>query len=191
MNRLPCVGISPVCLHSPWGYALLLLILLISLAPAAADEGYDWREQIDFGKPETWSEQQADLPDYPGPGSLVQVPGAPAGSSYRVLIDPTSISSGADGVVRYAVALESASGVYNTFYEGIRCMTRDFRVYAHGSEGRWQPMNDSDWHPIRNIGTGRYRHTLQRSYMCKPNMGTLSVREIVHRLRSATGSYYE
>ena len=75
---------------------------------------------------------------------------------------------GEDGVVRYVMVLRSPRGSENTFFEGIRCSTREWRSYAFGSsDGVWKSMVDQPWAPIADLGVQRYRERLYRYYFCR------------------------
>lgn len=130
-----------------------------------------------------WKEAQAPLPPAPRVADLIpiEVPGA----TLRYGVDPASVSLGADHVVRYVVVAASAAGAMNGSYEGIRCSTGDFRVYArYHADAGWSPASDIEW---RSLQDGRpFRHSLAvaRNGACMGHGANRSVAQILHDLRS-------
>jgi hypothetical protein len=90
-----------------------------------------------------FKEIEVALPSYPHePGLLEFQPRR--NSENRFYIDRNSVSIGSDRVVRFSVVIKSASGVLNTSYEGMRCKTSEYKVYAYGAEnGEWIKPRDS------------------------------------------------
>src|SRR5688572_21235992 len=89
------------------------------------------QEKYDFPDEKPWAEAEFTLPPYPKPGNLIQFVPALRSSS-RFYIDPDSISTGSDGVVRYTLVVRGAGGAENVSYEGMRCKTLEVRPYAYG-----------------------------------------------------------
>lgn len=117
--------------------AALALLPALAAAQYASDALYDWSEGEVPPAPE-WSTKgllDADLP----------------GRSVRVGIDPATITLDIKtGIVRYVAVARGISAV-NASYEGIRCSTGEWRVYArqmpgedwHPASGGWQAMLDA------------------------------------------------
>jgi len=81
-----------------------------------------------------------------------------AGSTLRFGVAPASISVGSDGIVRYVVVASSTTGAVNAMYEGIRCDTGQYKVYArHNPDSGWKPAKDAEW---RSLQEAMSRHTL-------------------------------
>ena len=125
----------------------LLLPVLAALAAHAAAQGNaqksEWeREQ----EKRDWREGAVKLPDFPKTEGLIEffVSGA---TNFRFFIDPASVARESDGVVRYTLVARSPSGYANISYEGIRCTTNSYKVYAYGNEGRWS-VKESEWRSI-------------------------------------------
>ncbi|MFN2308746.1 MAG: CNP1-like family protein [Gammaproteobacteria bacterium] len=156
------------------------LALLLPLGALAEDVGPS-RPFVERGP---WQEQALVLPPYPDGTSYLAVPVRVAGSRLELFIEPTSLTVGRDGVVRYVLLLRAPSGSENLFYEGIRCSARAWRTYAYGGNaGDWRLVEDRAWAPLRDLGVDRYRERLYRYYLCDPAMGNLSRTEILRRLR--------
>lgn len=67
-------------------------------------------------------------------------------------VDPASVTLGPDGVIRYVIVAQSASGALNAWYEGLRCTTAQVKTYAHwnpGPPGNGAPTPGAEW---RNLG---------------------------------------
>jgi len=81
-------------------------------------------------------------------------------------VDPDSIAVGKDGIVRYVVVGQSASGSVNGYYEGVRCKTAEVRVYArHAREGEWVPAQGS-WMPLHGSSVARHSLAIAREGAC-------------------------
>jgi hypothetical protein len=80
------------------------------------------------------------------------------GSTLRFGVAPASVAIGSDGIVRYVVVASSATGAVNAMYEGIRCDTGQYKVYArHNPDSGWKPTKDVEW---RSLEEAMSRHTL-------------------------------
>ena len=87
-------------------------------------------------------------------------------SANRFYVDRDSISVGADRVVRFSAVIKSASGALNTSYEGIRCKTSEYKIYAYGvKNGEWSNARDSRWRQIERSSVD-YHFTLYKDYFC-------------------------
>ena len=128
-----------------------------------------------------WTEGESKLPAYPKAEDLIEffVSGA---TSFRFFIDPASVLPGRDGVVRYALIARSPSGFANTSYEGIRCATNAYKVYALGNDGRWTPK-DSEWREIEPRSVQRWHLELRSRYFCPGRMPIYTAAEGVDALR--------
>lgn len=124
------------------------------------------------------------LPPYPSSADLLEFGAGPTGS-HRFFIDARSLDVGADGVVRYALVVRAAGGATSASFEGIRCKSREKRVYAVGHpQGKWIEARRSVWEPIA-VGIGSEHHAvLYNDYFCRGRL-TVANREIaLHALRS-------
>lgn len=154
--------------------AALLLSAAVAQAQVPADDP-DWRE--------------------------VEAPPAPAlklqglialempGSSLRFGIDPSSITVGSDGVVRYVVVATSATGVVNAIYEGIRCDNGEVKVYArHNAAGGWTVAKEPKWRPVRDQ---RYTDAIARGGACAGRSANRSPAHIVRDLTTPLERRYQ
>ncbi len=129
-----------------------------------------------------WREAGVKLPAYPKTEELVEffVSGA---TNFRFYIDPVSVAPGPDGVVRYTLVARSPSGVSNVTFEGMRCATNSYKVYAYGNESRWS-ARESDWRAIEPRSVQRWHLELRTRYFCPGNAPILTGAEGVDFLRS-------
>ena len=129
-----------------------------------------------------WKEVEIKLPAYPKMDELIEFFVSSA-SSFRFFIDPVSLSpAGRDGVVRYTLVAHSSSGVANVSYEGMRCSTNSYKLYALGNEGRWS-VRESDWRPLEPRSVQRWHLELRSRYFCPGNAPIYTAAEGVDLLR--------
>ena len=105
------------------------------------------------------------LPSYPEESGLLEfLPRR--NSENHFYIERNSVSIGADRVVRYSVIVKSPSGALTTSYEGMRCKTSEYKVYAFGiKNGEWTNSHDAQWRAIPKTN-GDFRFTLYKDYFC-------------------------
>lgn len=130
-----------------------------------------------------WKEQDINLPSYPKAADLLAAP-VSGGTRFEFLIDSTSIEIGSDGVVRFVVVARSPDGAENISYEGIRCSTRERRIYGVGrAKGTWSMPFRSEWVDFRGSGINAYHDAFAQQYFCVEKMPVSSVAEIVKQLK--------
>jgi hypothetical protein len=105
------------------------------------------------------------LPPYPEDSALIEfLPRR--NSENHFYIDRNSISIGSDRVVRYSAIVKSPSGALTTSYEGMRCKTSEYKVYAFGiKNGEWTSSPDAQWRKIPKA-SGDFRFALYKDYFC-------------------------
>lgn len=114
-----------------------------------------------------WREQAVSLPDYPKDEDLLDARLGRPTQGYRYLIDGRSLSVGQDGVIRYTVVLAASGGTRTVRHEGLRCATREARLYGYGTGGqRLQAAGSSAWEPLASRGPDAYRSDLADFYFC-------------------------
>lgn len=161
------------------GYGVLSLCGLLLLAPACAQEG----PASTFIEPPPWQEQAVSLPAYPADADLLPFTADLPDLSQTFTLDAKSLRVGADRVVRYTVVITATSGAHNVLYEGIRCETREFRIYAYGEASRrFRPAQSDKWNNISAQGWGGFRASLLRNYLCDDHLSPYHLKEIKRRL---------
>jgi CNP1-like family len=159
-----------------------LLAAAAALAGCAASPGLesDWeRTHLAQLRPE----EQVVPPRYPREADLVEldVRGTP---DFRFFVDAATLSLGRDGVVRYALVARSRQGADNVTFEGLRCLTREYRVYAIGGAERTWATQRGRWQPARAPEAGPARRALERDYLCPDGHPVYSAAEALAALRS-------
>lgn len=137
---------------------------------------------------EAWQERQINLPPWPQDGDLVEFrlddPAAPI--SFRYFIDGRNLSVGSDGVVRYTLVAQSASGARNVTYEGLRCTAQGvFRVYAYGSAKSFTPIEGEEWQTIIRRPGDELHRELHGFFLCGPR--TFEPRPLKDMIRALKG----
>jgi CNP1-like family len=108
------------------------------------------------------------LPPFPAQATLVEFTVAEA-TPFRFFIDGASLDAGSDGIVRYVLVARSPEGVENVSFEGIRCASAEYRIYAVGRSDRSWGGRPGNWQKISGASIARYRTALQREYFCPQN----------------------
>jgi hypothetical protein len=136
---------------------------------------------VPYGK--EFMEDALDLPAYPDDAALIEF--RPRGhSKNRFYVDRNSVSLGADRVVRYAAVIKSPSGVANVSYEGLRCKTSEYKVYAYGTRsGTWTNAREPKWQGIGST-TANFRYSLWVDYLCDSEaVGGRNAKDLIARLK--------
>ena len=117
-------------------------------------------------EPGVWKEAETVLPDFPKEENLLEFY-VSAATSNRFFVDGATLSVGPDSVVRFTLLVKTSGGATNTTFEGIRCATRERRLYATGrSDGTWLKARISEWLPIENKTVNRQHAALSREIFC-------------------------
>jgi hypothetical protein len=139
-------------------------LFLICWLPAAGAQFYGDKKYGEFYEEEKkWNELEAQLPAFPKQEDLIEF-NAGGATSNRHHVDATTLTVGADGVVRYVAVVKTSGGATNISFEGIRCGTRERKLYAFGrTDGSWSPARAPSWQRIRH---GSYQSLLYTDYFC-------------------------
>jgi hypothetical protein len=140
-------------------FALLLWIFALSTSSALADFDEDYESK-------QWQEIEVVLPASPKESNL-QPFYVSAATSNRFFIDVSTLSVGADGVVRYVLLVLSPEGGRNVTFEGMRCESRERRIYASGRlDGSWSKSRKNEWVRIQDVYANRHHAALFLDYFC-------------------------
>jgi CNP1-like family len=86
-------------------------------------------------------------------------------------------------VVRYVLLARSPQGPETVTFEGIRCSSSEYRIYATGVDGgRWL-RSASPWRPIEPRSVQRWHNALAKEYFCPLGYPIRSAAEGVEALR--------
>jgi len=135
-----------------------------------------------YVEPEKKPEQEAEvsLPAYPVKRDSWIPFETTAVTRNRFFIDRESLLITEDRTVRYALIIESPSGVRNISYEGMRCSSAEVKTYAWGtSEGKWYAAKTPQWQPIRVDRLNGQHVTLYERYFCQAATGMRTADDIV------------
>lgn len=156
------------------------------LACAAAVAQYADLDRAD------WKEDTVPPPPAYSSSGLIEID-MPRNASVKMGVDPKTIAINTEtGIVRYVAVAQGPSAV-NASYEGIRCATGEYRVYARQVQGgEWAPGGDTNWKPMMGQSNIMVRHPLQlaRGGMCVGTAMPSSVREIVRALQTGSRNLY-
>lgn len=142
---------------------LLLLCGFLVCASVWAAPGDDEDEAY---LPKTWKELDIEFPPPPAEGNLEPIYLNEVARN-QFFVDTESLRVDSDGVVRYVLVVLTPGGARNVSYEGMRCETREWRIYASGrSDGTWSKARRAEWLPIRDEYVNRYHAALFLDYFC-------------------------
>ncbi len=159
---------------------LFALCWTVAVAAHAQWAGWDYDNDREI---RPWSELQAQIPKYPKDEELIRFD-AGAASAHRFYVDPSSISIGEDGVVRYILVIRTAGGASNVSFEGIRCESREQKTYAVGQrDGSWTRARNPQWRRIEYQEVNRHYGVLYRDFFCRGKYAAGAVTEIVRLLK--------
>lgn len=166
--------------------ALVFFVGLVVPSVACSAQWEGWDADFDEGK-KSWREIQAQIPPYPKGENLVLVEAGSA-SLHRFYIDAHSVSLGEDGVTRYTVIVKTAGGATNVTFEGMRCETRERKLYALGrSDGSWVRARDPQWTRITFRELAPHHFALYRDYFCPERTLPTPPKQAVDALKRGVG----
>jgi hypothetical protein len=139
--------------------ASLLLVAMLAPVTVFADFEEDYESK-------QWQEIEVQLPAAPRQETLLPFY-VSAATDNRFFIDGATISVGSDGVVRYVLLVLTPQGARNVTYEGMRCLTRERRIYASGrQDGSWSKARKNEWVRIQEVYANRQHAALFLEYFC-------------------------
>ncbi len=173
--------------------ALCLLLVPVACLPEILPEDGPADSYSQPDRPQApWAELPADLPAWPDNlNRLIELNVSTEGLGYKLYLDPASLATGDDRVVRYTAVLISPSGIWNVNYEGLHCGERKYRRFAYGNDGTWRQLRDSPWKPVTGLGVDQYRKLLYENYLCDTTAEYRDADELVRKLRYGNPTIYE
>ena len=167
---------------------LEILIVLAGLAATAQAHAqwsgwdYDFDEET-----KSWKEIQAKIPPYPKTQNLILLE-AGSETPHKFYIDAASVSVGEDGVVRYTTVIKTSGGATNVSFEGMRCETREGKLYALGhKDGSWVRARDPKWQRILLRDLKPHHYVLYREFFCPSPAKPTPAKVAVEALRRGVG----
>lgn len=182
----------------PANRILLFLLLVASLGAAQAarditDPFYDDRPEderleydYDSSQDKPWQESQVELPALPDDNRLLKVESELMPPGLTLYIDGGSLTlDPKDRVIRFWSVIKSRAGAYNARYEGMRCDTAQYKVYAYGNPRRAeQPVRSAPepvWRDVPGRRSSDYHRELVDTLLCDVK-GPRPLREILDTL---------
>lgn len=154
---------------------------MVSAVVTAPVMAADFDEEYDI---KAWTEISVNLPPSPSQENLVQFY-VSAATDNLFFVDAASVSVDEDGVVRYVLVVQASGGARNVSYEGIRCLTREHRIYASGRrDGSWSKSRNNEWTRIQEVYANRYNAALFLDYFCPSGTIVKNADEARKALRS-------
>ena len=136
---------------------MLTSLLVSSAVFADFEEDYENKQ---------WQEIEVQLPAAPKQETLLPFY-VSAATDNRFFVDGATLSVGGDGVVRYVLLVLTPQGARNVTYEGMRCETRERRIYASGRlDGTWSKARKNEWVRILDAWANRQHAALYLEYFC-------------------------
>jgi CNP1-like family len=130
-----------------------------------------------------WVEESVASPAYPQDSDLIPLAMTP--SSNEFFVDRKSIVLGADKVLRYTMLIRSSAGAVNVTHEGIRCETREKKLYYLGrKDGTWGTARAAKWSTITGSGAVTYQKILMNDFFCPKEVSVKSAAEAISALRA-------
>ena len=166
------------------GILAVLALALVSACSQPKDQ--PWHVDLDEDE-KPWKELKVQTPPYPKPENLVRLK-TEAATSHEFYIDTSSITVGEDGVVRYVVLARTAGGATNVSFEGMRCETREQKLYAIGhSDHTWVPARNTKWQRVVLRDLTPHHNTLYHDYFCPQRTRPTAPRQAIDALKRGVG----
>ena len=126
------------------------------------NEDFDYREELEA----PWVEDETRVGKGPSDGDLTPLELLHLPPGMRLSADLEHLAVGADHVARLWLVVRSGSGAYNGSYEGFRCATGEYKVYAYYNPHRSKPLRRVRLPRWRAIRPDSYRDELAREVLC-------------------------
>ena len=137
----------------------------------------------DYQQENRWTEAEAKPPSAPQEDGLLPFQ-VSAATDNRFFVDAASLQVGVDGVVRYVLVVKMPGGATNVSFEGIRCVTREVKVYALGrADGSWADARMAAWRPIPKPRANRQHNVLFDDFFCPRGSPVRDVEEAILALK--------
>lgn len=153
--------------------ALLAMLVAATVAIPALAANDEWQE-AEAPPPPAWRKD-----------GLITIE-MPIRTSLNFGVDPTTLTIGPDGVVRYVMVAYSPTGSVNAMYEGLHCDTGEVKTYARSSEsGHWNKVATPVWREL-DVTQSATRHALAfaRQGACDGNApGGRTPEELIRRFK--------
>lgn len=169
-----------------WRVALILAVVTGSALAQFGSFPRDKDRYYGDEDEKPWQEQQEiEAPAFPAPENLREFHVSQV-TANNYFIDASTLSVGADGVVRYVLVVKTAGGATNISFEGINCKQLSWKHYATGhSDSTWvkSRVARNEWRRIENKPVNRHHAALARDLFCPEGIAIHSADEGRNALR--------
>lgn len=152
---------------------LALFLFITGLAQSAPTDRYEelTGEQDDFeANVKEWKESLEKVPAYPGDDQWKQVQIDVLPKNQQAYLDMESLNvSDKDFVVRYWLRIRSSAGAFTATFEGLRCSTGEYVIYAYGDPRRKpvvRKVKMPKWKEYGRKKGANYREELAEDVFC-------------------------
>lgn len=133
--------------------------------------------------PRTWFEATIKMPEGP-PSSNLKPFFVSKNTPLTFAIDAQSLTVGKDDVIRYVLVVTSPTGAQQVNYEGLRCETYEWRLYATLQSGtNWIKTPNSRWQAVKGSSYNRYHSALAQDAFCENGIARKDISEILRLLQ--------
>ncbi len=145
-----------------------LISLLIILGSVYAADPIESERFNDFNEDllVPWIELETIIKNTPQEDDLVEISLNKFPLNMKLYMDFKKLNVGKDFVIRAWMVAKSNNNAYNGSYEGFRCATQEYKVYAFFNPKRSIPLRvkkDPNWKKVRS---GSYRAELMEHIFC-------------------------
>lgn len=154
-------------------FLLLIFLASFSFAAIAAKDVLEYTEPSEFDYDDSndkpWQEDLVSKLAPPDFDNLLKLNIDKPPIGFTIYIDEQSLSvSESDLIIRYWLVLKAGKS-RNAQYEGIKCNSREYKVYAY--ENKWDKTKvklnpASKWDFIETNGHNRFRDEMRRYFFC-------------------------
>ena len=154
-------------------FSLLFFCLLWGAGVAAPTDRYEelTGEEDDFKVIEkSWEESTARIPPLPAEKNWqeIRIDALPKGQHLYLDLSSLYIDK-KDWVVRYWLLVRSDAGAFNATFEGMRCVTKEFVIYAYGVKDREpsvRQIKQPKWKKVGHRRQFNFRDELRADVFC-------------------------
>lgn len=191
-------------------YRVLLPVFVAALAIGCSGSGnrstgtgdvivdpyWEYRDEVERGEfsyddseDVPWIETETAVPEPPETGRMFSLRLDTLPPDFDLLVDRDGITIGEeDRIVRLWLQVVSRQGSATSSYEGYRCNTAEYKVFAYANPARHEPMRvvkRARWRSVDGPAGPTYRGELLRDYLC----GLRGTRSVIEIQQAMTGSF--
>ena len=155
-------------------YATILLILVAGVLRAEPTDRYEEltgeADDLEHQGGKKWKESAVKVPELPAEADWIQLHMDELPKNQQFFLGRGTVSvDDKDYVSRYWMLIRSRSGGYNASFEGTRCSTEEYIIYAYGHQEEIPQVRNVEtplWQKISRTTNFNYRRELALDYLC-------------------------